>query len=195
MAGIAPFFITGASAKIKLNGRTLAFVTELAYTVSVKHAVPHVLGMYEAYTLEPLAYDVNGSFTVIRYAKDAASRTGGKSLPSGINGGGNGIGEWGNEPYGPFTTGGSRRGDQGGNPQQNLNPVTFNTGTFFDIEIYQKQAADMTLVARLRNCRIEQVDFNMAKKTLATEHFAFRATYLDEDSFNANFSGVGQHLA
>lgn len=47
MAGVKPMFLTGANAKIKVNGITLAYCTNLSYSVKVAHATPTVLGMFE----------------------------------------------------------------------------------------------------------------------------------------------------
>ena len=93
MAGIRPQFITGANAKIKLNGKTLAFCTDLSYSIQILTQTPKVLGMYEGSSVEPLGYNVTGSFTVIRYAKDVRAATGGKA-PQGMaqNDAGNGVG-------------------------------------------------------------------------------------------------------
>ena len=70
MAGVTPFFITGANAKIKVNGKTLAFCIDLQYSIQVLHQTPKVLGMYEGTSVEPLGYSVEGGFTIVRYAKD-----------------------------------------------------------------------------------------------------------------------------
>src|ERR1051325_3342415 len=96
MSGVRPFFITGANAKIKLNGKTLAFCTDLAYSVQILTQTPKVLGMYEGSSVEPLGYQVSGSFTIIRYAKDVKQATGG-TPPKGLagNDAGNGVGNWG----------------------------------------------------------------------------------------------------
>ena len=108
-----PFFLTGANAKIKVNGVTLAYCSALSYSVIVNHATPKVLGMYEASSLEPLGYEVTGSFTVIRYIADATELAG---RPAGASDKGNGIGTWRNDnSFAEFTS--------GGRAHQNLNPI------------------------------------------------------------------------
>src|SRR5689334_1045303 len=103
MSGIRPFFINGANAKIKLNGKTLAFCTDLSYSISILTQTPKVLGMYEGSSVEPLGYSVTGSFTVVRYVKDISHAVGGKK-PNGIaeNDAGNGVGNWGTVWGGSF---------------------------------------------------------------------------------------------
>lgn len=140
MSGIRPFFITGANAKIKLNGKTLAFCTDLSYSIQAPHQTPKVLGMYEGSSVEPLGYTVSGSFTVIRYAKDVSSAVGG-TRPHGVaeNDAGNGVGNWG-------TVWGGKLGDflarngvgNDGRAHEALDPSKYQNGTTFDIQVYQK---------------------------------------------------------
>ena len=140
MSGARPFFITGANAKIKLNGKTLAFCTDLSYSVEILTQTPKVLGMYEGSSVEPLGYTVSGSFTVIRYAKDAKDAIKGKS-PNGIadNDAGNGVGNWGNAWGGLGSSLIEAAGiGNGGRADEALNPSKFAAGTTFDIQVYQK---------------------------------------------------------
>lgn len=199
MASQVPFFITGASAKLKLNGLTLAMCTDVAYSIRVKHAAPHVLGVFEAFTQEPLTYEVSGSFTVVRYTrhlKDFLNSEGFKT-PDGVDNRGNGVGSWGPSSgidtiaasLGGNSFGGTSRADQ------SFDPSKLHTPLMFDIEIHQKSANGETgIIARLRNCRLTGSDFKMIKRGLALQTFTFQACYADEDSFNANASGVGQVL-
>lgn len=183
-----PFFITGANAKVKVNNKTLAFCTNLSYSVQVNNQVPKVLGMYEGTSIEPLGYLVTGSFTVIRYVKNMNKI---KAM-SGANNNGNGIGGW-----------TSKKGIErliDGRAHENLNPGTFQNGTYFDIEVYQKivlpedDSKENLGVAKIRNCRITRADFNISKRSAATQTFSFVALYADEDSFVADFSGIGQQF-
>lgn len=140
MSGIRPFFVNGANAKIKLNGKTLAFCTDLSYSVSVLTQTPKVLGMYEGSSVEPLGYTVNGSFTVIRYAKDAGTAVNG-TRPHGIaeNDAGNGVGNWGTAWGGKLGDFLSRNGvGNDGRAHEALDPSKFANGTTFDIQVYQK---------------------------------------------------------
>lgn len=145
MSGLKPFFITGASAKIKLNGKTLAFCTDLSYSIQIITQTPKVLGMYEGSSVEPLGYSVSGSFTVIRYAKGIQGAAG---HPSGTasNDAGNGVGNW-DTAWG----GGLYNNTQSilgmgnsGRANEALNPSTFNQGTTFDIQVYQKISPQQT---------------------------------------------------
>lgn len=224
---LTPFFLTGGNAKIKLNGKTLAFCTDLSYSIQVLHQTPKILGMYEGSSVEPLGYSVSGSFTVIRYAKDAAAAVG--STPSGItnNDAGNGVGNWGGAWGGTVGDFLARNGiGNDGRANEALDPSRYANGTTFDIEVFQKVRnqgqnnsgfaqvgrfasrlrdiaaggtggggpTDAIGVARIRNCRITQADFQLTKKGAAVQKFNFVALYVDEDSFVADFSGKGQHF-
>lgn len=140
MSGIRPFFITGANAKIKLNGKTLAFCTDLSYSVQVITQTPKILGMYEGSSVEPLGYSVTGSFTIVRYAKDAAAAIGQKPNNVAQNDAGNGVGNWGSVwGSGLFNNALSSLGlGNDGRANEALDPSRFSQGTTFDIQVYQK---------------------------------------------------------
>lgn len=179
MSGIKPFFITGANSKIKLNGKTMAFCTDISCSVQILTQTPKVLGKYEGSSVEPLGYTVSGSFTLIRYAKNAVSNI--KGAPRHTVNSGNGMGNWTDTGIGAAT-------------DIQANPADLSNGSTFDIEIYQKTEPslgkfDQLGVMRIRNARITQADFSLSKKNVATQRFNFVALYADEDSFRADFSG------
>ena len=196
MANKKPFFITGATAKIALNGKTMAFATDISYSIAVKHASPRVLGRFEVEVHQPLSYDVSGSFTIIRYAKGLKSGLSGHE-PEGVNDSGNGVGNW----KMPGTLGGiagayglPTAGQFDGAAHEALDPARMYQSKMFDIDIYQKTDAGECHIARLKDCRITTADFNMSKKELAKERFNFVCRYAHEDTFLAGGSGVGQEL-
>ena len=197
MSGIRPFFITGANAKVKVNDKTLAFCTDLSYSISVLTQTPKILGMYEGSSVEPLGYTVAGSFSIIRYAKDAKTDVGGKT-PNGVvaaNDAGNGVGNWG-EAWTNTSKGFLARNGVGNDGRANeaLDPSKLANGVTFDIQVYQKTPNGDLGVVNIRNVRITQADFSLTKKGAATQRFNFVALYADEDSFVADFSGVGQQF-
>lgn len=197
MAGLAPFFLTGANAKVVLNGKTLAFCTDLSYSVQVNTVTPKVLGMYEGSSVEPLGYQVTGSFSIIRYMKDIE---GGRAVvPNGVtpNDAGNGVGNWGSawgSGIGSFLANAGVGND--GRANEALDPSKFDHGVTFDIQVYQKSPdGSQHGVVNIRNVRVTQADFSISKKTPAMQRFNFVALYADEDSFVANFSGRGQQFS
>lgn len=196
MSGLKPTFITGATAKIRLNGKTIAFCQDFSCSVQIATQTPKVLGKYEGDSVEPLGYLVSGSFSIVRYAKGIREANGPSSTPFGLaeNDAGNGVGNWG-------TAWGGKPGDfearngiltADGRAQEALDPSKFATGTTFDIQIYQKvdRDAEYLGVLNVRNARITQADFGMSKRSVATERFNFVALYVDGDGFVANSSGA-----
>lgn len=153
--------------------------------------------MYEGSSVEPLGYTVSGSFTVVRYAKDAKANVGG-TAPNGTagNDAGNGIGNWGAAWGGTAGDFLARNGiGNDGRANEALDPSKFANGVSFDIQVYQKTSSGNDIgVANIRNVRVTQADFQLTKKGAAIQRFNFVALYVDEDSFVADFSGQGQHF-
>ena len=190
--GMAPFFLTGANAKIRVNNRTIAFCTDLSYSVKVAHVAPHILGMYEPHVVEPLSYTVTGSFTIVRYVKSPDDDAHPAKKPSGVSQDtGNGVGTMGNNTALDNVVAGPGEGQA----YNGFNPSKFANSMMFDIEVWQKAACGELLASsRIRNCRFTQSDFKLTKRGAAMQTFQFTATYVDEDSFTADMSGVGQNL-
>jgi len=197
MANQKTFFLTGANAKIKINHRTIAFCTNISYTVTVNHAAPTLLGMYEGSSVEPLSYAVNGSFSLIRYTAGIVADSGGLNGIE-VKDTGNGIGAWGPEGVVERIKAGVKLdvSKADGRVYDNLNPKMLEKATGFEIEIHQKygNGNDTHTIARIRDCRITSANFNLSNKSPAMQAFNFRALYVDEDSFISDFSGLGQHL-
>lgn len=190
-----PFFLTGANAKIIVNNVTLAYCTNLSYSITVNHASPKVLGMFESTGIEPLGYSVTGSFTVVRYVADVAGNIK-NPLPHGVNGGGNGIGNMGPDGLGKRLVAGMNPNHTDGRTYDNLNPAKLDQAIGFEIDIHQKLPdGRQQSVARIRDARITKADFNISKNSPAMQVFQFTALYVDEDSFLADFSGEGQQWA
>lgn len=66
-----PGFITGANARILLGKMTLGYCTDVSYTINVATVPVEAMGKYEVFSNEPVAYTIDGSFSVIRYTKQA----------------------------------------------------------------------------------------------------------------------------
>jgi len=194
MAGRQPFYLTGANAKIRINNRTIAFCTDISYSIIVNHEVPIVLGMYEGSSVEPLSYEVTGAFSIIKYT--AGFKTDIDGPPPIVSESGNGIGAWGPDTLFKRLAKGLDITGPDGRAYDSLNPRKLETAAGFEIEIAQKiNDTDNRSVARIRNCRITKADFRLSKGDAARQAFQFRALYVDEDTFLADFSGFGQQFA
>jgi hypothetical protein len=155
MAGMMPFFLTGATAKIKVNGRTLAYCTDFSYRIETNHQPARICGMFEPASLEPVGYSVSGGFNVVRYTKNMTEhvKEAGGKVPNGVSDKGNGIGGWG-DSNSPFD----------GKANEAFDPSKLQSAVYFDIEVYQKTPAGQVGVAKFRNCKIRASDFNINKK-------------------------------
>ena len=197
MASQKSFFLTGANAKIKINHKTMAFCTNISYSVTVNHAAPILLGMYEGSSVEPLSYVVTGSFSVIRYTAGILSDSGSINTME-VKDTGNGIGAWGPEGVADRLKAGLKidPSKADGRVYESLDPSRLEKATGFDIEIHQKYNDGVAThaIAKIRDCRITGTNFNLNNKSAASQSFSFRALYVDEDSFLADFSGLGQQF-
>ena len=195
MSGLNPFFITGDKVRIRIDGKTVAFATDLMCSIQITHQTPHVLGMYEPTSVEPLSYNISGTFTVIRYVKNAIANIGG-SVPYGVNSKdvGNSASTFGSDTHNS-NNGLSNLGvaGAGGRAYEALDPSTYSQGTTFDIEVYQKAPNDVVLgIIKIRSARITKADFSVSKRTPGIDRFEFVALYVDGDVSQAKPSGVGQ---
>jgi hypothetical protein len=175
---------------------TLAFATDFRYSIKVTHHNVAILGVYEGDEHEALAYDVTGSFTLVKYVEGLKSKMEQKGLkaPNGVSNLGNGVGSWTrNQPTnigGILKNSGNFTND--GRANEALDPGRLQFGTWFDIEFYQLVPGGQTGIARIRNCRIVQADAQVSKRGILTQSFQFVANTVDEDSFLATPSGIGQ---
>lgn len=195
MSGKTPFYLTGSNAKIRINNRTIAFCTDIGYSITVNHETPIVLGMYEGSSIEPLSYIVEGSFTIIKYT--AGYKTDVLGPPGEVSERGNGLGAWGPDGVAKQLFAGLKLSGADGKAYDDLNPRKLQTGVGFDIEISQQigGGTDLRSVAKIRGCRITKADFRLSKRDAARQSFQFKALYADEDTFLADFSGLGQQFA
>jgi hypothetical protein len=197
-----PFFLTGANAKIILNNKTLAFATDVSYRISVKHASPRVLGRFEVEVHQPLSYDVTGSLTIIRYARGLTefNKNQGYTSPEDASRQGDGVGSMTRSSFAGAVGSAlglpTADGQFDGKANEAFVPSRMYQSSMFDIEIRQKLSnGEDVKVVLLRDCRIEESQFTLTKKGVATETLTFKARYADDDSAIARKSGVGQELS
>ena len=176
MAGVKPGFITGANARIKLDGKTLAYCTDLNYTVDVAVIPIEVIGTYEVKSYEPVAYSVNGSFAVIRYTKadhtnphEGTASTG--DAPNNI-GGTNSIGK-------------------------HLDPGLILTSSTFDIEIHQVAAnTEASTLAngifKIQDCRVTRRGSSLNKRGVMVDSYAYVGVLAGDTDVTTAVSHSGQ---
>lgn len=195
MAGQLPSFITGANAKIKVGNLTLAFASDVSYQVTVNHVPVRAMGMLDVAAYEPISYTVSGSFSVIRYTKDAASAdlvlytlgliddddnaetapvpveiatVAGKQIP-GASTSGNSVHQWNDRTS--------------GNVGRQLDPSTILKSLTFDLEIFSKSSVGdgQESILKIRDCRIASKSGSLSKRGLMIDNFTFNALLANND--------------
>jgi hypothetical protein len=186
MAGKKTSLITGSNAKIKINGVTMAYATDVNYDVTVQTIPVETMGRYEVLSNEPVGAYVNGSFSVVRYTSAAK--------PNGISGAaqnGNGIGRWGTRAGGEGAT---IAGTNGG-MSTHVNPGDILTSRTVDLEVYQKFVNDpnnpngQTRFKRIIDCRVTRQGGSVNKRGVLMETYQFVGEMVDDDSYVAKRSG------
>jgi len=166
MAAVKPGFITGANARIKLGGRTLAYCTDLSFTVDVATIPIEVIGTYEVKSYEPVAYAVAGAFSVVRY-------TANDKLKINANKAGNSA----------HLIGGKTPATDGTSIGTHLNPGQILTSSTFDMEIQQGtaqaavdttgDATTVTSVFKIQDCRVVRRGSSVSKRGVMVDSYQF----------------------
>ena len=167
---VKPGYITGASAKVKIFNKTLAYATDVSYQVTVQTIPIESMGKFEVHSNEPVSYSVDGSFSIIRYTKAAKALVNGDAAANGNNahkisdGSGSSIGE-------------------------HLNPGLLLTSNTFDLDLFQQHAANTTATSndqaetsflRITDCRIVRRGGSINKRGVLVENFAFVGVLLHD---------------
>jgi hypothetical protein len=152
--------ITGSNAKLKVDGKTLAFATDVQYDLTVQTIPIETMGRYEVVANEPIAILVSGSFSIVRYT--AASTVDGAAA------GGNGVSKWSEHTGAHF------------------DPGSILTAQTVDIEIFRKTNSsgltDTVAVKKIRNARLTRVSGSVNKRGVLMESFSFVAELMDDES-------------
>jgi hypothetical protein len=181
MAGKIPSFVTGATAKIKAGGLTMAYAQDVNYRVSVDTIPVETMGRYEAVTNEPVNYSVSGDLAIVRYTKVAQTN----GMPGAVAGG-NGLG--------------NMNWKTGGKGSDMFDPGNLLISQTFDLAVYQKQqtgaasagasnTTDTQMVISITDCRLTNKGAGLNKRGILVDHFAFVGILASDDSFTASNSG------
>jgi len=167
--GYTPSFITGANAKIRLGNITIAYAQDVSYNVEVTSIPVETMGRYEVVSNEPVAYSVQGTLSIIRYAASAAAT--GKPFQAAA--GGNGM-----KKLVPGT---------GGNASMHFDPKNLLSSETFTLEIMQKgmDAANPKSIVKLHDCRFVRKGASVNKRGILTDGYAFNCILHDDDSTSA----------
>lgn len=179
MAGINAGFVTGARAKIKIGGATMAFAADVSYNITVQTIPIETMGKYEVHTNEPVSYSVDGSFSIVRYTKNSATVANitaqDKSAGTGANNN---------------DTSNTGALDQGTAPGNHLDPSKILASASFDLEILEKgKGTNEGSVFKINDCRITRRGSSLNKRGVLVDNYAFVAV-LAGDSDEGDFPGI-----
>lgn len=187
MAGLKGGFITGANAKIKLGGLTIAYCTDVGYDETIATVPVEAMGRYEVYTNEVVGITVNGSLSVIRYTKRAAEN--GIQAASANGNGAPAI----------STAATAAGGDEDQTLQAHATPGRILASETFDIEVYEKvtepgptgtaaaAGTDIFSVVKIQDCRLTRRGMTLNKRGLYVDNYAFVGVLVAD----GNNDGVG----
>lgn len=170
MAQKKPAFITGATAKIKSGGVTIAYAQDVSYNVTVSTIPIETMGRYEVVSNEPVAYFTDGSLSVIRYTKFANEQG-----MAGAAATGNAVHNWNHLT--------------GGNSGEHFDPSKLLASQTWDLEIFQKTEAGEILVTKCHDCRLIRKGGAVNKRGILVETFAFQAILQSDDENQVAGSG------
>lgn len=183
MAGQKPGLVTGSNAKLKFGTKTLAYATDVSYSVDVSVVPVEVMGRYEVITNEPIATNVRGTFTIVRYTKEGNA---GAGLPDSSSNG-NGVGKFG-------TQGTTEKSGQA----NAFNPGQMLTTSTVDLEIFQRKVSGdfetSTPLVKIENCRLTRLSSGLSKRGIMTETYDFVGILYSDESFAASMSKTSTDL-
>ena len=183
MAGVHAGFVTGARAKIKIGGQTMAYAADVSYNVTVATIPIETMGKYEVHSNEPVAYTVDGSFSIVRYTKGSADVS--NIVGQSETGATNGTGAAGNDSA--AATGALTSGTAPGN---HLNPAKLLLSSSFDLEIAEKGATADISVFLIQDCRITRRGASLNKRGVLVDNYSYVAIIAGDNETDANFPGV-----
>ena len=176
MANMKPGFLTGANAKIKMFGKTIAYCADVSYNISVQTIPIESMGKYEVHSNEPVAYSVDGSFSVIRYTKRATTAAIGGVIADAAAG-------TGNEPS-------AINAGSGGKASEHLNPAKLLISQTFDLEIFEKHATGEAQVTKVIDCRLTRRGMSLNKRGVMVDNYAYVGIlHQDSDAATADQTG------
>jgi len=179
MAKLKPGFITGANAKIKMFNKTIAYCADVAYNVTVQTIPIESMGKYEVHSNEPVAYTVDGSFSIIRYTKNATDAAKGGKIKDAADGKNN-------APE-------AIEDGANGNAGEHLDPARLLKSQTFDLEIYEKRdGGTETAVYRVMDCRIVRRGMSLNKRGAVVDNYAFVGILATDEDVATKVSNSGK---
>ena len=173
MAGIAPSFITGAKAIVKIYDTALAFCSDVSYSVNVQHVPIEALGIFEIISHEPVAYTVEGSFSVVRYARNSSQL---QQFADAVAG-----------DVSEANTASSMANDNDQSLKNHIDPRNILNSVTFDLEVVEKGTSVEGAVNsaksffKITECRITRRNSSLNKRGVLIDNYAFVGRFAQDD--------------
>jgi hypothetical protein len=186
MSGKQTSLITGSNCKVVMDGKTLAYATDVQYSVDVQTIPVETMGRFEVLANEPISYSVAGSFSVVRYTKAAKAGN-----ISGAAANGNGLGA----VIGTANNKAFNAAQSGGGNSVHMDPGQLLQSKTVDIVLFRKAvnaptaAGDQEMIVTIKDARITRKSGSINKRGVMMESFTFVAEMAYDDSFTAAISG------
>jgi hypothetical protein len=180
MAQLKPGFITGANAKIKAFDKTIAYCSDVSYNVTVQTIPVESMGKYEVHSNEPVGYTVDGTFSVIRYTKNATDAAAGGVIKDAADGKNNA----------PESIENGSQGHMG----QHLDPKQLLISQTFNLEIIERRGeagANETSVFKIKDCRLTRRGMTLNKRGVMVDNYAYVGILATDEDIVAEVSESG----
>jgi hypothetical protein len=141
----------------------MAYATDVSYNITVQTIPIETMGKYEVHTNEPVAYNVDGSFSVVRYTGLSAGDAGIEDQDTTAEDG-----------TAIANNDGGANMSKGTAPGDHLNPAKMLLSSSFDLEIKEK-GQDDTPVFRINDCRIVRRGASLNKRGVLVDSYSFVA--------------------
>ena len=170
MAGQIPSFLTGANLVIRIGEIRVAFAQSLSFQRNVAHTAVMGVGAYDVLALEPTSFAASGSMQILRWTDDMLEKR---------------VKDRDTLPDNMAST--ASKADMVGNSivsDTAFNPQKLLLSTTFDIEVYEKKAegeqVEGALLFVLRDCRIQNYNFNFVPGELLVENVSFLCRRIED---------------
>lgn len=195
MAGLKPGMITGATAKIEVGGSTLAYASDVSYTLTIDHIPVEVMNKYESISHEPIGMRLSGSFSIVRYSLKGVA----PGVPI-LNANKEDTGEKTKE-FAPGQSNSPRfwknsATDTEAGTMNAFSPKDILTSKTFDITIFQRyvmgdgKTQDTKPFLKFLDCKITARSTSLDKRSVMSERFDFVGILMQDDNMD---SVAGSH--
>jgi hypothetical protein len=170
--------MTGAKAIVKIADEVVAFCSDVSYSVNVQHIPVEALGIFEIISNEPVAYTVEGTFSVVRYSSGGNPQTQLNNFATSL-------------ATDSIRTNNAADIDLSeGTLQDHINPAKILSSSTFKLEVVDKSNTSSNMFI-LENCRITRRSSSLNKRNVLVDNYAFVAVLAQDSGAGTTDAVVG----